>query len=132
MTVTASKSSPQTELQRLPGFKNPPVSEVALSVQFDPLPGLQIHHFGLLWNQIQPCEVWEKHAQVGRVLNVMAPEFREEKLPTPELFRFTAQYVMGENDAPIGRFHLDFQPAFRTADKRPIFRMNLVARGKPI
>lgn len=231
----------------LPRFGNPPVTEVALSLQFDPLPGMQIHHFGLLWsqyrdrfprveshppiersvevfqrepvlqpsvtfelvnpfmtprvwfvnearsellqiqrdrfivnwrrvraddkypnydyirsilereyaifsafvtenklgeiafnqcevtyiNQVQPCDVWDKHSQVGRVLNVMAPEFKDEKLPTPELFRFSAQYVMGHPDSPIGRLHLDFQPGFRASDRKPIFAMNLTARGKP-
>src|SRR6266571_798389 len=50
MTVAASKASAPAA-PGLPGFKNPPVSEVALSLQFDPLPGLQIHHFGLLWTE---------------------------------------------------------------------------------
>lgn len=247
MTVAASRTSPGSR-PGLPKFKNPPVSEVALSLQFDTLPGVQIHHFGLLWsqyrdwfpkveshppiertvevfqrapvvqptvtfelvnpfmtprvwfvsetgsellqiqrdrfivnwrrvrpedeyphyehirgmmerafatfsafvaehklgdivcnqcevtyvNQIQTCDVWSTHAQVGRVLNVMAPEFKEEKLPTPELFRFSAQYIMGQAEAPIGRLHLDFQPAFRASDRKPIFAMNLTARGKPL
>jgi len=83
-------------------------------------------------NQIQTCEVWDRHAKVGSVLNVMAPEFKEETLPTPELFRFSAQYIMGQHDAPIGRLHLDFQPAFRPTDRKPIFMMNFTARGKPM
>jgi uncharacterized protein (TIGR04255 family) len=33
----------------LPDFKNPPVTEVALSVQFEPLPALRTIHLGLLW-----------------------------------------------------------------------------------
>jgi uncharacterized protein (TIGR04255 family) len=243
---TASQAS--SPAASLPGFKNPPVSEVALSIQFDPLPGLQIHHFGLLWNefrdrfpkveshppidrtietfqkepafqppvtfellnpfmsprvwfvstsgtellqvqrdrfivnwrrvkpedkypryphvramlereyaifskfvadqkigdivpnqceviyinQIAPCTVWEKHSQVGHVLNVMAPEFKDESLPTPELFKFSAQYVIGQPDAPMGRLHLEFQPAFGASDRKPIFVMNLTARGKPM
>lgn len=247
MTVATSKPS-SVSATNLPKFKNPPVTEVALSLQFDTLPGLQIHHFGLLWsqfrdrfskveshppieravevfqrepviqptvtfelvnpfmtprvwfvnearsellqiqrdrfivnwrrvkaedkypnyeyirammerefatfstfvsenklgdivfnqcevtyiNQIQPCSIWERHAQVGKVLNVMAPEFKDENLPTPELFRFSAQYIMGKADAPDGRLHLDFQPAFRASDRKPIFAMNLTARGKPM
>jgi uncharacterized protein (TIGR04255 family) len=246
MTVAEPKAAMAGS--RLPNFQSPPVSEVALSIQFDPLTGLQIHHFGLLWNefrtrfpkvethppidrtietfqrepvvrspvsfelvnpymeprvwfvaatgnellqvqrdrfvvnwrrvnpddqypryrharsmleqeyavfekfvadqklgkivpnqcevtyinQIQQCPVWDKHSQVGHVLNVMAPEFRDESLPTPEQFRFSAKYIMGPMDAPVGRLHLDFQPAFRTADRKPIFAMNLTARGKPM
>lgn len=231
----------------LPHFRSPPVSEVVLSVQFDPLSKLQIHHFGLLWlefrarfpkvesrppidrqvetfhkepagqpqiafelvnpfitprvwfvsetgcellqvqqdrfivnwrriklekypryphvksmlerefaifsdfvseqklgsivanqcevtyiNQIEPGSVWEKHSQVGRVLNIMAPEFNDETLPTPEQFRFSAQYIMGDSGSPVGRLHLDFHPAFRAVDRKPIFAMNLTARGKPM
>jgi hypothetical protein len=83
-------------------------------------------------NQIQTGSVWERHSQVGRVLNVMAPEFNDESLPTPEQFRFSAQYLMGDSNAPIGRLHLDFHPAFRAVDRSPIFAMNLTARGKPL
>ena len=35
----------------LPDFKNPPVAEVALSLQFDPLPLLRTPHLGLLWER---------------------------------------------------------------------------------
>lgn len=247
MALAASQATSSADAG-LPHFRNPPVSEVALSVQFDPLPGFRIHHFGLLWNefkdqfpkvethppldriietfqrepvvhapiqfelvnpyseprvwfveesgneliqiqrdrfvvnwrrvkpddrypryphvramlerhysvfdrfaaehklgaivpnqcevtyvnQIPPGSVWERHAQVGHVLNVMAPEFNDESLPTPELFRFSAQYLMGDRNAPIGRLHLNFQPAFSRADRKPIFSMNLTARGKPM
>jgi hypothetical protein len=83
-------------------------------------------------NQIQTCSVWQQHSQVGHVLNVMAPEFKDERLPTPEQFRFSAQFVIAEVAQPIGRLHLDFHPAFRAADRQPIFAMNLTARGKPL
>lgn len=231
----------------LPTFRNPPVNEVVLSVQFDPLAALQIHHFGLWtayrdwfpsvqshppieravetfqreqpsrpsisfelvnsfptprvmfltqsgndilqlqrdrfvvnWRRLKPedsyprypairtrfetefaiferfveseklgrivanqCEVtyinqiqsgvaWDKHAQVGKVLNIMAPEFKEEGLPIPEQFRFAAQYLMGPQSAPTGRLHLDFVPAFRAADRKATFMMSLTARGKPM
>jgi len=246
MISEAARAAPSSTAG-LPNFDNPPVTEVALSLQFDPLPGLQIHHFGLLWeryrdrfpkveshppidraievfqreplmqpavsfellnqlmtprvwfvsesgaelvqiqrdrfivnwrrvnagdkyphyehiremmeqqfslfaafvtehklgdfafnqcevtyiNQIDTCRVWDRHAQVGHVLNVLAPEFKEENLPSPELFRFSAQYLMGPSDGPTGRLHLLFQPAFRVSDKKPTFAMNLTARGKP-
>lgn len=245
MTVAARKPA---SVRDLPKFDRAPVTEVALSLQFDPLPGLQIHHFGLLWNlykeryprveshppidraievfqrepvmrpavtfelvnpfmtprvwflsetgsdllqvqrdrfivnwrktkpedtyphfeqlretmvqrfelfagfvrenklgeivpnqcevtyinQIETCSVWNHHAQVGKVLNVMTPEFKEKSLPTPELFRFSAQFVMGDPEAPTGRLHLEFQPVFRASDRKPIYAMNLTARGKPL
>ena len=36
---------------RLPDFRKPPVAEVALSLQFDPLDSLRTPHLGLLWEQ---------------------------------------------------------------------------------
>lgn len=42
-----------TEALRLPHFRKPPVVEVALSVQFEPLPSFRVAHFGLLWKDFQ-------------------------------------------------------------------------------
>jgi len=39
--------------QDLPDFDNPPLDEVALSVQFDPIPGLQTAQIGLLWSKFR-------------------------------------------------------------------------------
>jgi uncharacterized protein (TIGR04255 family) len=40
-------------LPPLPHFENPPVVEVAISVQFHPLVNLRTGHLGLLWNQFR-------------------------------------------------------------------------------
>jgi uncharacterized protein (TIGR04255 family) len=37
----------------LPDFSQPPVDEVALSVQYPPIPGFAIPHFGLYWQKIR-------------------------------------------------------------------------------
>ncbi|HEV2501413.1 MAG TPA: TIGR04255 family protein [Terriglobia bacterium] len=37
----------------LPSFENPPVVEVALSVQFDPIEALQVPQMGLLWSRFR-------------------------------------------------------------------------------
>lgn len=37
----------------LPEFSQPPVIEVALSVQFEPLPSMNVAHFGLFWTRIR-------------------------------------------------------------------------------
>lgn len=39
--------------QKLPKFKNPPVIETVLGVEFKPLLGWQLPHFGLYWNRIR-------------------------------------------------------------------------------
>ena len=48
-----SKYSPMTDTPRdLPKFHNPPVTEVALAVQFDTLSALSAIHLGLLWQDV--------------------------------------------------------------------------------
>ena len=37
----------------LPEFVNPPVNETVLSIQFAPLTGFLIPHFGLYWSRIR-------------------------------------------------------------------------------
>jgi uncharacterized protein (TIGR04255 family) len=37
----------------MPEFSHPPVVEVALSIQFEPLAGFRVAHFGLFWAQIR-------------------------------------------------------------------------------
>lgn len=47
----------------LPDFNNPPVVEVALSVQFDPLPDLRTPQLGLLWQEFRDAfPVTQEHA----------------------------------------------------------------------
>lgn len=41
------------EKRPLPDFERPPVIEVALSVQFEPLSSFRAVHFGLLWEQFR-------------------------------------------------------------------------------
>lgn len=42
-----------TDKTTLPEFGRPPLSEVALSVQFDSLDALRTVHVGLLWNKFR-------------------------------------------------------------------------------
>lgn len=38
-------------MSKLPSYRNPPVVEVALGVQFEPIEGFLAPHLGLIWNQ---------------------------------------------------------------------------------
>lgn len=53
----ASKPSPIASNSRsdsgLPDFQHPPVDEVALSLQFQPIQGFDVPHFGLYWDLIR-------------------------------------------------------------------------------
>lgn len=43
----------QEQDTKLPDFANPPVDETALSIQFAPIPGFGVPHFGLYWSRIR-------------------------------------------------------------------------------
>ncbi len=53
-------------LDALPEFVNPPVSEVAMSVQFEPIEGYTNAHSGLLWKQYEGFPRMEEHAPLPR------------------------------------------------------------------
>jgi len=230
----------------LPNFANPPVIEVALSVQFNPLTELQAPQLGLLWNEFRPrfskaeqhpplgsvvekfgvreprkvsvqfergipvprcwflnetgteliqvqqdrfihnwrkvgeedtypryeriretfekelgtfrqflareglgdlvpnqCEVtyvnhivsgqgWEKHGEAGEVVMVWSSHYSDTFLSDPEDIRFAVRYVIpDEAGNPIGRLHISIEPAYRVKDDKPIFVLELTARGRP-
>lgn len=57
LTDVASKPSPIASAavsdSGLPDFAQPPVDEVALSLQFAPIPGFSVPHFGLFWEKVR-------------------------------------------------------------------------------
>ena len=55
--------------RNLPDFANPPLAEVALSVQFEPLEQLRTAQIGLLWGEFrQRFPVTEEHAPLDSVI----------------------------------------------------------------
>ncbi len=53
----------------LPDFADPPVAEVALAVQFEPLANLRIPHLGLLWSDFRDrFPKIEEHPQLGPMM----------------------------------------------------------------
>lgn len=61
----------------LPDFTNPPVTEVALSVVFEPLPGYTSAHAGLFWNGIS-----DRFTRVQEHPPLAIPEEMPERQPT--------------------------------------------------
>lgn len=236
-----------TQIQ-LPSFRNPPVVEVALSVQFNPLDALQIPQMGLLWSQfretlpeskaqlaLQPeferfgvagmsmprvrietfdtppvprlwflnklgtelvqvqqthfitnwrrvndepyprfhnvlqafkerfaifseflsrenlgnlaynqCEITYVNHIVREsveptlgtaegILTTWKEQYSNDFLPTPEDVMVRLRYLIpGGDKTPAGRLRIDLQPALRNQDQKPIFLLNLTARGNPI
>ena len=65
----------------LPDFSRPPVVEVVLSVQFEPLEALRSAHVGLLWSQFREgFPKLEEHGQIAH-----AVETFDEKHPAPKV-----------------------------------------------
>jgi uncharacterized protein (TIGR04255 family) len=74
----------------LPDFENPPLSEVALSVQFEPLERLRTPQVGLLWAEIRDrFPKIEEHAPIEPVMERFGiprggmPEVRLQMLESP-------------------------------------------------
>ena len=77
--------------------------------------------------------MWEKHGQLDEVMTVVSSDYSDAFLPKPEDIRFAARYVIpGEDGNPIGRLHTSVEPAYRSADSKPIFVLQLTARGRPV
>ena len=55
-----------------------------------------------------------------------------DKIPEPEDVRFSARYIVKDNDGrPVGRLIANTQPAL-DAEEQQILRFDLTVRGKPI
>lgn len=89
----------------LPDFEHPPVTEVALAVQFEPLSALRTPQIGLLWNEFRKeFPRIEEHAPLGRMVERFGivgqpkPEVRLEMTQTPPVPRC---WFLKENDTEL-------------------------------
>ena len=87
-------------------------------------------------NHIGSGSAWEKHSELGEVLAPWRSDYSHQSLPECESIQLTCRYLIeNEEDGkkiPVGRLHVNLQPARRVSDNTPIFAMNLTARGKPL
>lgn len=74
---------------------------------------------------------WESRADLPNVLTIWSGRTSDDYLPRLEEARLNWQYRMEENEGPIGRLHVQLQPAIRTRDRLPLFALNLIGRGAP-
>src|SRR5262249_17490048 len=94
----------------LPDFTVPPVTEVALGVQFAPLAAFKTVHAGLLWNRFrQEFPIVEEQAPLNVSFETFgspsaAPELRLELLRRPPIPRF---WFMNENRVELIQFQVD-------------------------
>ena len=94
-----------TETQR-PNFRRPPVAEVALSVQFDPLPGLRVVDFGRIWDEFaDEYPLVEEHPAIAPLTVGQAiPPFQIKLADTAEKPRL---WFLNENQTRLVQFQQD-------------------------
>ncbi len=82
-------------------------------------------------NHLFMGEGWESRTDLPNVLTVWSGETSESYLPPIEEANLNWQYRMDEGGGPMGRLYVQVQPAIRTRDRLPLFRLNLIGRGAP-
>ncbi len=71
-------------------------------------------------------------ADIGDLLTTWSGRFNGEPQALPEdAFVHLRLRITGADDAPLGRVHVDLQPAFSHDVLRPIWVLSLTARGRP-
>jgi uncharacterized protein (TIGR04255 family) len=84
-------------------------------------------------NHIVSGHGWITHGEADQILTVWQNKYSDDFLTRPEDSGFAARFLIGEDrNAPQGRLHVNFQPAFRSTDGRPMYVLTLVARGAPL
>ena len=79
-------------------------------------------------NHIVSGDGWEHFGDVHRLFTCWNDS---TALPTPGDLAAHLRFVIpDENGRPIGRLHIDIQPAFQATDNRPMYVVNLTARGQ--
>jgi uncharacterized protein (TIGR04255 family) len=79
-------------------------------------------------NHIISGDGWNNFSQLGRIFRFWMPP----ALPVPgnpEDIGIHIRFPIIEDGRPIGRLHVDIQPALRATDSRRMYVMNLTARG---
>jgi uncharacterized protein (TIGR04255 family) len=81
-------------------------------------------------NHIVSGDGWQQFGDIGQIFTF----WNQPPEPVPgnaEDFGIHIRFpILDERQTPIGRLHVDVQPALRAIDNRPMYVMNLTARGQ--
>ncbi len=83
-------------------------------------------------NHIERAGEWESHGEIEKLLKNWVPLPAAGFLPAPEDAGLRWRYRIPGSGGPVGRLHVTVQPSWSAADVRPVWVMNLMARGAPI
>jgi uncharacterized protein (TIGR04255 family) len=81
-------------------------------------------------NHILAGEGWEHYGDVDRIFTFWRSTDLLPPGPPEDLRLHTRFVIPGKDGQPIGRLHVDVQPAIRTSDNRPMYLLHLTARGQ--
>jgi uncharacterized protein (TIGR04255 family) len=81
-------------------------------------------------NHILAGQGWERYGDLEKIFTFWRSPDLVPPVPAEDL-RLHARFVIpGKDGKPIGRLHVDVQPAVRTSDNRPMYVLHLTARGQ--
>jgi uncharacterized protein (TIGR04255 family) len=83
-------------------------------------------------NHIISGEGWASHGELGKILCAWSGRNSDAFLPTPEGIGISVYWVIPYEGQAVGRLHMALQPAYRVVDGKPMYILNLTARGSPI
>ena len=87
-------------------------------------------------NHIESDASSGKHGDPADVLSLLSRGTKGPSMHQPESLQMSAKYLIESTDHSesrvVGRLHVDFLPVFTVKESRPIFALNLIARGVPL
>jgi len=84
-------------------------------------------------NHIFPCEHWEHHGELHKVITIVSAGSDAGVLPKEESVQYVSHHVINdENDEFLGRLHISVESAYHKEDDVPIFVLKLTVRGRPL
>jgi hypothetical protein len=81
-------------------------------------------------NHILAGRGWEHYSDLEKIFTFWQSPKSIPPGSAEDLQMHTRFVIPGEHGAPIGRLHVDLQPAIRTADNHPMYVLHLTARGQ--
>jgi uncharacterized protein (TIGR04255 family) len=84
-------------------------------------------------NLIVSGECWETHADIGEVFTAWSREYARTSRYELEDARFSIRHLIKAPDGDfLGRLYITTEPTFIDIEGTPGFRLDLVARGRPL
>lgn len=84
-------------------------------------------------NYIEANEIWNSHSEFEKICPFWKFGNTKGMLESPENIKINTQHIFNDNEGnPQGRLYITYQPLFLKEDKKPVYAMSLVVRGRPL